>query len=148
MGSTDGNSNAGLQEAMGEQNLYSLQNQVSTLQERLDNLQVTMLGVMDKYGNLRKLEELHLKNLSMGSLLILLPFCPSLRKLTLKYSLRGDEAAPISPILSSSRSSRRTNSLSWRLWRSGARLSASGQRSGSSGTVTISGFSSLSHSGT
>jgi len=92
--STDGNSNAGLQEAMGEQNLYSLQNQVSTLQERLDNLQVTMLGVMDKYGNLRKLEELHLKNLSMGSLLILLPFCPNLRKLTLKYSLRGDEAAP------------------------------------------------------
>jgi len=94
--STEANSNAGLQEAMGEQNLYTLQNQVSSLQERLDSLQVTMLDVMNKYGNLRKLEELHLKNLSMGSLLILLPFCPNLRKLTLKYSLsgRGDEVAP------------------------------------------------------
>ena len=33
-------------------------------------------------------QELHLKNLSMGSLLIILPFCPNLRKLTLKYPLR------------------------------------------------------------
>ena len=47
-----------------------------------------MLNVMDKYDNLRKLEELHLKNLGMGSLLILIPFCPELKKLTLKYSLR------------------------------------------------------------
>ena len=87
---------------MAEQNLYTLQNQVSNLQDRLDSLQVTMLDVMNKYGCLKKLEvgwrrhdhpdrvdqELHLKNLSMGSLLIILPFCPSLRKLTLKYPLR------------------------------------------------------------
>jgi len=94
--STDGNSNAGLQEAMAEQNLHTLQNQVSSLQERLENLQVTMLDVMIKYGNLKKLEELHLKNLSMGSLLIILPFCPNLRKLTLKYPLsgRGDDSVP------------------------------------------------------
>ena len=59
--------------------------QVSSLQERLENLQVTMLDVMNKYGNLKRLEvafqsnkcwgstssvvfllqELHLKNLSM-----------------------------------------------------------------------------------
>lgn len=94
--STDSNSNAGLQEAVAEQNLYTLQNQVSNLQERLDSLQVTMLDVMNKYGCLKKLEELHLKNLSMGSLLIILPFCPSLRKLTLKYPLsgRGDDSVP------------------------------------------------------
>lgn len=85
---------------MAEQNLHTLQSQVnssavwcqllqvSSLQERLENLQVTMLDVMIKYGNLKKLEELHLKNLSMGSLLIILPFCPNLRKLTLKYPLR------------------------------------------------------------
>ena len=30
--------------------------QVSSLQERLENLQVTMLDVMNKYGNLRRLE--------------------------------------------------------------------------------------------
>ena len=30
--------------------------QVSSLQERLENLQVTMLDVMIKYGNLKKLE--------------------------------------------------------------------------------------------
>ena len=53
-----------------------------------------MLTVMDKYDNLKKLEELHLKNLGMGSLLILLPFCPNIKKLTLKYSLRSDDAAP------------------------------------------------------
>ena len=47
-----------------------------------------MLTVMDKYDDLRKLEELHLKNLGMGSLLILLPFCPEIKKLTLKYPLR------------------------------------------------------------
>ena len=62
--------------------------QVSSLQERLTQLQCTMLSVMDKYDNLRKLEQLHLKNLGMGSLLILIPFCPELKKLTLKYSLR------------------------------------------------------------
>merc|ERR1712012_22010 len=94
--STDGNSNAGIQEAMAEQNVHTLQNQVGSLQERLENLQVTMLDVMNKYGNLRRLEELHLKNLSMGSLLIILPFCPNLRKLTLKYphSGRGDDTVP------------------------------------------------------
>jgi len=93
--STDANSNAGLSEALGEQNILTLQNQVSSLQEKLDTLQMTMLNVMNKYGNLNKLENLHLKNLSMGSLLILLPFCPNLVKLTLKYSLRsGDDAAP------------------------------------------------------
>jgi len=92
--SIDANSNAGLQEAVGEQNINTLQNQVSTLQEKLNQLQVTMLDVMNKYGNLKRLEELHLKNLSMGSLLIILPFCPKLRKLTLKYSLRSDDAAP------------------------------------------------------
>ena len=54
----------------------------------MTQLQCTMLDVMDKYDNLRKLEELHLKNLGMGSLLILIPFCPELKKLTLKYSLR------------------------------------------------------------
>ena len=53
-----------------------------------------MLTVMDKYDNLKKLEELHLKNLGMGSLLILLPFCPNIKKLTLKYPLRSDDAAP------------------------------------------------------
>ena len=41
---------------MAEQNLYTLQNQVSNLQERLDSLQVTMLDVMNKYGCLKKLE--------------------------------------------------------------------------------------------
>ena len=30
--------------------------QVSSLQERLENLQVTMLDVMNKYGNLKRLE--------------------------------------------------------------------------------------------
>jgi len=92
--STDGNSNAGIQEALQEQNIHTLENQVTSLQERLTQLQCTMLDVMDKYDNLRKLEELHLKNLGMGSLLILIPFCPELKKLTLKYSLRSDEAAP------------------------------------------------------
>merc|ERR1712059_195186 len=81
-------------EVVGEQNINTLQNQVSTLQDKLNQLQVTMLDVMNKYGNLKKLEELHLKNLSMGRLLIILPFCPELRKLTLKYSLRSDDAAP------------------------------------------------------
>jgi len=92
--STDANSNAGLSEALGEQNIVTLQNQVENLQEKLNTLQMTMMTVMNKYGNLIQLEELRLKNLSMGSLLILLPFCPNLVKLTLKYSLRGDDAAP------------------------------------------------------
>jgi len=92
--STDANSSAGLSEALGEQNIMTLQNQVSSLQDRLQTLQSTMLTVMNKYGNFNRLEELHLKNLSMGSLLILLPFCPNLVKMTLKYSLRGDESAP------------------------------------------------------
>ncbi|XP_023341159.1 uncharacterized protein LOC111711133 [Eurytemora carolleeae] len=92
--STDANSNAGLSEALGDQNILTLQNQVSSLQDRLNTLQMTMLNVMNKYGNLSRLEHLHLKNLSMGSLLILLPFAPNLVKLTLKFSLRSDEAAP------------------------------------------------------
>jgi hypothetical protein len=37
--------------------------QVSSLQERLTSLQETMLNVMDKYGNLARLEHLHLRNL-------------------------------------------------------------------------------------
>ena len=68
--------------------------QVSSLQERLTQLQGTMLSVMDKYDSLLRLEELHLRNLGMGSVLILLPFCPTVRKLTLKYSLRSEEGAP------------------------------------------------------
>ena len=47
-----------------------------------------MLNVMDKYGPMEKLEELHVKNLSMGSVLILLPFVPNIRKLSMKYSSR------------------------------------------------------------
>ena len=47
-----------------------------------------------RYDSLLKLEELHLRNLGMGSVLILLPFCPNVRKLTLKYSLRSEEGAP------------------------------------------------------
>jgi len=92
--STDANSNQGIQEALENQNIHTLENQVTSLQERLTQLQVTMLDVMNKYGNLRRLEDLHLRNLGMGSLLILLPFCPELKALTLKYSLRSDEAAP------------------------------------------------------
>ena len=38
--STDANSNAGLSEALGEQNIFVLQNQVQDLQERLSQLQV------------------------------------------------------------------------------------------------------------
>ena len=56
--------------------------------------QGTMLTVMGKYGDLCQLEELHLRNLGMGSLLILLPFAPHVRRLTLKYSLRAEEGAP------------------------------------------------------
>ena len=56
--------------------------------------QGTMLTVMGKYGDLCQLEELHLRNLGMGSLLILLPFSPHVRRLTLKYSLRAEEGAP------------------------------------------------------
>ena len=65
-----------------------------SLQERLNTLQNTMMSVMNKYGNLKKLEELHLRNMGMGSLLILLPFAPHIKKLTLKYSLRSEEEAP------------------------------------------------------
>ena len=92
--STDANSNNGIQEALQDQNIHSLENQVMSLQERLTQLQTTMLTVMNKYGSLKKLEELHLRNLGMGSLLILLPFCPNVKKLTLKYSLRADDGAP------------------------------------------------------
>jgi len=92
--SADANSNAGLGEVLADQNIHTLENQVSSLQERLTQLQGTMLNVMDKYDSLLKLEELHLRNLGMGSVLILLPFCPNVRKLTLKYSLRSEEGAP------------------------------------------------------
>ena len=40
--STDANSNAGLSEALGEQNIQTLQNQVVDLQERLNTLQVPL----------------------------------------------------------------------------------------------------------
>ena len=50
------------------------------------NCQGTMLSVMDKYESLERLEELHLRNLGMASVLILLPFCPGVRVLSLKYS--------------------------------------------------------------
>jgi len=93
--STDANSNAGIQElALQEQNIHTLENQVTSLQERLTQLQTTMLSVMNKYGSLKRLEELHLRNLGMGSVLIILPFCPNVKKLTLKYSLRNDDGAP------------------------------------------------------
>merc|ERR1719348_298548 len=80
--STDANSNAGIQElALQEQNINALENQVTSLQERLTQLQTTMLSVMNKYGSLKRLEELHLRNLGMGSVLIILPFCPNVKKL-------------------------------------------------------------------
>ena len=55
------------------------------LQSRLSRLQVTMLGVMEKYGPMSRLEHLTVRNMSMGSLLILLPFAPNLRTLSMKY---------------------------------------------------------------
>ena len=57
--STDANSNNGIQEALQDQNIHSLENQVMSLQERLTKLQTTMLTVMNKYGSLKKLEELN-----------------------------------------------------------------------------------------
>ncbi len=59
--------------------------QVDDLQSRLSRLQVTMLGVMEKYGPMSRLEHLTVRNMSMGSLLILLPFAPNLRTLSMKY---------------------------------------------------------------
>ena len=57
-------------------------------------LQITMLDVMEKYGPMEKLEHLRLRNLSMGSLLIILPFAPNLRTLSLRYNAaRGATAA-------------------------------------------------------
>ncbi len=55
------------------------------LQSRLSRLQVTMLGVMEKYGPMSRLEHLTVRNMSMGSLLILLPFAPNLRTMSMKY---------------------------------------------------------------
>lgn len=83
------------------QSVWALQNQVDDLQSRLDRLQVTMLGVMDKYGPMARLERLTVRNLSMGSLLILLPFAPGLRHLSMKYQLpQGqDQAADAVPNL-------------------------------------------------
>ncbi len=70
------------------------------LQSRLSRLQVTMLGVMEKYGPMSRLEHLTVRNMSMGSLLILLPFAPNLRTLSMKYrevasssSSNADDAA-------------------------------------------------------
>ena len=117
-----------------------------------------MLTVMDKYDDLRKLEELHLKNLGMGSLLILLPFCPEIKKLTLKYPLRLSglwvsilynicldrmTALQTSVIPCSGEFLRKTNSVVWRWLRSGARASVSSLRSGWWGTATS--WSSSSH---
>jgi len=87
---TPATSQAGLQ----DQNLASLELAVSSLQERLSSLQGTMMQVMDHYGDLGKLESLQLRNVGMGSLLILLPYCPALVRLSLRYSLRQDEAGP------------------------------------------------------
>ena len=57
-------------------------------------IQITMLDVMEKYGPMEKLEHLRLRNLSMGSLLIILPFAPNLRTLSLRYNAaRGGAAA-------------------------------------------------------
>ena len=43
-----------------------------------------MLNVMDKYGPMTKLESVEVRNLSMGSVLILLPYVPNIRKLVMK----------------------------------------------------------------
>jgi hypothetical protein len=58
-----------------------------------------MLDVMEKYGPMEKLEVLTLRNLSMGSLLIILPFAPNLKSLSLRYNVTrassaDDSAAP------------------------------------------------------
>jgi len=55
-----------------------------------------MLDVMDKYGALIHLEQLHIKNVSMGSLLILLPFAPNLSILNMSYysNEQDEEAVP------------------------------------------------------
>ena len=91
----DANGNSGLSEAFqGEQNVWSLQNQVLDLQSRLNQLQITMLNVMEKYGPMEKLEFLSLRNLSMGSLLIILPFAPNLKTLMMKYKQEGPDSAP------------------------------------------------------
>ena len=106
-----------------ERNIYTLEHQVQDLQSRLNTLQVrndlfgvcdcndslqlctmmmltflfdqiTMLDVMEKYGPMEKLEHLRLRNLSMGSLLIILPFAPNLRTLCMRYNTaRGGAAA-------------------------------------------------------
>ncbi len=55
---------------------------------------VTMLSVMDKYGPMEKLEHLSVCNLSMGSVLILLPFSPYLKTLSMKYQLGDGDTAP------------------------------------------------------
>jgi len=96
--SASANSNAGLSEALdvndAERNIYTLEHQVQDLQSRLNTLQITMLDVMEKYGPMEKLEHLRLRNLSMGSLLIILPFAPNLRTLCLRYNAaRGGAAA-------------------------------------------------------
>ena len=43
-----------------------------------------MLNVMEKYGPMTKLETVEVRNLSMGSVLILLPFVPNVRKLVMR----------------------------------------------------------------
>ncbi len=56
-----------------------------------------MLGVMEKYGPMSRLEHLRLSNLSMGSLLILLPFAPALRTLSMKY--REDQESSLADLM-------------------------------------------------
>lgn len=53
-----------------------------------------MLDVMEKYGPMQRLETLHIRNLSMGSLLIILPFTPLVKSVKLKYRTTDPDAAP------------------------------------------------------
>lgn len=52
-----------------------------------------MLSVMDKYGPMADLEVFKVRNLSMGSILILLPFMPNVRVLAFKYTQQAEESA-------------------------------------------------------
>ena len=52
-----------------------------------------MLEVMEKYGPMNHLTEFRVRNLTMGSVLILLPFMPALRRLSMKYSAEAEENA-------------------------------------------------------
>ena len=48
---------------------------MSSLQERLENLQVTMLDVMIKYGNLKKLEVILMAVLMVMMVLLMMVIC-------------------------------------------------------------------------